>query len=108
MTTTLAPITLDTSCPAWCTEHRWSGDSEGHAAIHEAPVEFTFPPVEDTPAERQFMVTPTRWVMSDGAVEDHVYLHDAGDGYLATGAEVRQLAAALLRAGQQAFGEVDR
>lgn len=107
MTTTIpAPITLDTACPAWCTEHEWL-DTGPHAEVrHQAPTKLNYPPEDDdSHRRRRFTVTPELWAHADGTTHLNVYIQDDGDGMLTSGAEIGQLVAALLKAGQKAFGD---
>lgn len=105
MTTTIpTPITLDTSCPSWCTAHRWDSGEEGVAALHQAAtVTLIYPPAENATKPREFTVAAYRFVSADEPLENHVYFQDRGDGMLMTGAEVGELADALLIAGRLAF-----
>lgn len=102
--TIVTPITLDTGCPSWCTEHAWYGGGEGEESHHNAPVELTYPPFQNDPGERQFTVTPYREINADGTVGSHVFVNDCANGILATRTEVGELIAALREAAAQAFG----
>ena len=103
--TTTTPITLDTGCPTWCTEHAWYGGGEGEESHHNAPVALTYPPFQNEPGERQFIVTPYREINADGTVGSHVFVNDFAHGILTSWTEVAELITALRDAATLAFGE---
>lgn len=93
------PITLDTDCPPWCTEHDWWGEV---GVLHRAPVALEFPPPDPHSMPRRFTVSPEKCVLMDGTSDDEVHVKGEATQLL-TAAEVGQLVAALIRAAGRVF-----